>query len=292
MKYRPCGLILVLTFIFLLPIEPALARNGDNFLWQVNSGHHNLYLMGSIHLAKPDLYPLDPCFEEAFADSEVLVVEADVTAVAQDKLQTWLLANGLYPPEDSLEKHLSDKTKTKLAELDVDLAAINRFRPWLAAITIQTQKLNALGFNEKYGLDRYFLEKASGRKKIKELEGMDAQLRIFQRLSPADQELFLYSTLEELENTAATIDRIIQCWRSGDAAAFEKIFFRDYTSRPESQRLVRRVIFERNRKMQARIEKFLKTGPTHFVIVGAGHLVGAKGIVSGLKAKGYQVKQL
>jgi hypothetical protein len=44
--------------------------------------------------------------------------------------------------------------------------------------------------------------------------------------------------------------------------------------------------------MASKIEDFLKTKETYFVIVGAGHLVGEKGMVEILKKKGYQVDQM
>ena len=44
--------------------------------------------------------------------------------------------------------------------------------------------------------------------------------------------------------------------------------------------------------MASKIEDFLKTKETFFVIVGAGHLVGEKGIVETLKTKGYVVEQM
>ena len=52
------------------------------------------------------------------------------------------------------------------------------------------------------------------------------------------------------------------------------------------------LIYDRNRKMVSKIEDFLKTKETYFVIVGAGHLIGGQGIVEILKAKGYTVEQL
>ena len=52
-----------------------------------------------------------------------------------------------------------------------------------------------------------------------------------------------------------------------------------------------KLIYERNRTMAQKIEEFLKTKETYFVIVGAGHLVGEKGIVGILKKRGYRVEQ-
>jgi len=44
--------------------------------------------------------------------------------------------------------------------------------------------------------------------------------------------------------------------------------------------------------MVSKIEEFLRTKETYFVVVGAGHLVGKKGIIEMLRGKGYPVEQL
>jgi hypothetical protein len=53
-----------------------------------------------------------------------------------------------------------------------------------------------------------------------------------------------------------------------------------------------KVIFERNRRMVSKIEDFLRTKETYFVIVGAGHLVGSQGVIELLRGKGYLIEQL
>ncbi|PIV24832.1 MAG: hypothetical protein COS40_01015 [Deltaproteobacteria bacterium CG03_land_8_20_14_0_80_45_14] len=44
--------------------------------------------------------------------------------------------------------------------------------------------------------------------------------------------------------------------------------------------------------MVLKIEDFLETKETYFIIVGAGHLVGNQGIIEILRGKGYIVEQL
>jgi len=48
---------------------------------------------------------------------------------------------------------------------------------------------------------------------------------------------------------------------------------------------------KRNATMAAKIEGYLKETGEFFVVVGAGHLVGEKGIVELLKRKGFPVEQ-
>jgi uncharacterized protein YbaP (TraB family) len=53
-----------------------------------------------------------------------------------------------------------------------------------------------------------------------------------------------------------------------------------------------KLVYERNGNMTSRIEDLLRIKGTCFVIVGAGHLVGDRGIVEILRRKGYLIEQL
>jgi len=53
-----------------------------------------------------------------------------------------------------------------------------------------------------------------------------------------------------------------------------------------------KLIIIRNRNMVSKIENYLQSKGTYFVVVGAGHLIGSKGIVQLLKDRGYSVEQL
>ena len=55
------------------------------FLWTASSTSATAHILGSIHLAREDLYPLDPRIEQAFLGSDVLVVELDATRLDQDQ---------------------------------------------------------------------------------------------------------------------------------------------------------------------------------------------------------------
>ena len=52
------------------------------------------------------------------------------------------------------------------------------------------------------------------------------------------------------------------------------------------------LIIRRNRNIVLKIDDYLKTKATYFVVVGAGHLLGEKGIIQLLKERGYTVEQL
>jgi hypothetical protein len=62
--------------------------------------------------------------------------------------------------------------------------------------------------------------------------------------------------------------------------------FRDFPS------LGRRLIDVRNRNWLPKIEDCVRSGQTYFVVVGAGHIGGADGVLALLRARGYKIEQL
>ena len=83
--------------------------DGKHFLWQVDSATTRVYLMGSIHMLRQDVYPLAPVIEEAFAASDVLVLEADPFAAPQEELQQTVMAYATYPDGQTLQSQLSEQ---------------------------------------------------------------------------------------------------------------------------------------------------------------------------------------
>ncbi len=107
-------------FAWLAPAGQAAddsAPQKKHFLWKATGGKGVVYLLGTIHVAKSDLYPLDPIIEETFKKSAVLVVEVDVTkSEASKSLTQDLLRTAIYSEDESVANHLSEKTRARLAE--------------------------------------------------------------------------------------------------------------------------------------------------------------------------------
>jgi uncharacterized protein YbaP (TraB family) len=165
-------------------------------------------------------------------------------------------------------------------------------KPWFLAMTLVALESLKLGFDPNLGIDQYFLSKAEGRKKILELESLDYQLDLLSGFSDKDQELLLLYTLKDLSILEQELETLTKAWTTGDTKAMESILTRSISEDKRLAPFFEKVIYERNRKMGLKIEDFLRTGETHFIIVGAGHLVGDRGIIEILKGKGYLVEQL
>jgi uncharacterized protein YbaP (TraB family) len=292
-------LLSILFILFLLGSSSyalsAVSKDQKSFLWKVQSKTSTVYMLGSIHLLKKEIYPLNRKIENAFEKSDVLVVEANINDVGQIDIQK-LMESAFYPDNETLEKHVSRETyeviKKESGELGMPLEFINKQKPWFLALTFTSFELLKLGFDPNYGIDIYFLSKASRNKKIKELESIDYQINLFSKFSDNDQELFLLYTLKDLNILGQEVDKMIHTWTSVDTKDMESIITKGLTENRRMSSIYEKLIYERNRNMVSRIEEFLRSKETYFVIVGAGHLIGNKGIIEILRRKGYLVEQL
>jgi len=153
--------------------------------------------------------------------------------------------------------------------------------------------MKRVGIDPSYGLDRHFLEEAQqSHKQIGALEDAGSQIKLFSSLSEEFQDRLLLSSLVDMEKWASVVDLMTRSWRLGDAAAMQKLITSSVRDYPQLKPLMTKLLDDRNTAMTAKIERFLQTPKSYFVAVGAGHLVGDKGILSQLRRKNFRVEQL
>jgi uncharacterized protein YbaP (TraB family) len=290
------AIFFILVFVsFVIFAQEALSQSQKGFIWRVQSKTNTVYVLGSLHYSKKEIYPLSEKIEKAFGQSEVLVVEADINDIKKVDIQK-LMELAFYPENDTLEKHVSPEIYERVVKetggLGIPVELLNKQKPWFLAITLVALESLKLGFDPNLGIDKYFLSKAEGGKKILELESLDYQLNLLSGFSDKDQELFLLYTLKDLKILEQELGKLTQAWTSGDTKAMESILTRSVSEDRRLSFILEKLIYERNRKMASKIEDLLRTSETYFVIVGAGHLVGDRGIIENLKRKGYLVEQL
>ena len=265
------------------------------FLWKVTAGQGTVYLLGSIHAAKPEIYPLDERIEKAFKSADVLVVEVDASADKMLSLAGAMMQKAMYPPGDSLDKHIStdlfEQTKQHLARSGIPIDQWKQFKPWFLAITIAMLELQQLGIKPENGIDLHFLNRARGNKQIQELETADAQLNLLDSFSDVDQERFLKYTIQETDNIARNVNDMIRAWSNGEVDWLTAFLQKPTKDFPELRPLLVKLFDERNKQMAEKIRDYLNTGKTYFVVVGAGHVVGDNGLVKLLSKHG-DVKQM
>ncbi|MGZ3577701.1 MAG: TraB/GumN family protein [Syntrophales bacterium] len=299
MKNETAKLNKIISIILLIAIYIcagySLSYAEKNFLWRVQSKRNTVYVLGSIHLLKKDVYPLSRTIVSAFEKADVLAVEADVSDISRLDIEK-LMESAFYPDGDSLEKHVSGKTfnliKEETARAGLPMELVYNQRPWFLGLTLESVELMKSGYDPNYGIDKHFLSKAEGRKKISELESLDYQINLLAGLNDGEQELFLLYTLRELKILVQEVDKLVDAWKSGATEKMESTMTKSLTEDGRFYTIYDKLIYKRNSNMAQKIDGYLNTNKTYFVVVGAAHLLGDKGIIQLLKAKGHSVEQL
>ena len=262
-------------------------------MWKASSATNTVYLLGSIHLASRDIYPLPRQIEEAFRNSAVLLVEVDLNKVDQRKLQALLISNGLYPPGDSLWNHIGQDTKELVmrfcAENGLSADVFARLKPWLASVTASALPMQMAGMEAGLGIDKHFLDRANGGMRVEQLETAEWQLRLLADIPEVKQEQYLATTIKSTELTKQLGQQVEAAWVNGDAHKLDALLSSAYQDAAD---LAKRVFTDRNLHMAGVVEQYLKGNERCFVVVGAGHLVGKEGVVRLLQNRGVKVEQV
>jgi len=287
-------MIRIVVAVLLLVIgAPALA---EDYLWEVSSLKNKVYLFGTIHAGKESWYPLPRAVEAAFEDSKVLVVEADIADPDKIMKSTTTM---MYPPEDSLQKHVAMVDYTRFLKLlpryKVPEAAVLQMKPFMAVSFLVVSEWMRLGYAPDYGVDAYFLAKARAElKPIIEIEGVDAQIVLMESLTEDENRVIFDGTLTALESglTKEQVEEMVAAWRAGDPNAMLKTARKYNDNVKGAAAFEEKFVWGRHDSMLKKIEGYLADSKDrHFIAVGALHLAGPRGLVELLRKKGYVVKQ-
>lgn len=252
-----------------------------------------MFLLGSMHVMKDDMYPLAPEIEAAYKQASVLVFETDMKALESPALAFKLAAKATYPEDDSLKAHVSPAIYSLLISniqssfLTEDM--VNRFRPWMAAMTVVLFELQKQGFDVQNGLDKHFAARAEkDEKAIEYFEAPEFQINLLTSLDDKGSEEFLGQALRDMEVFKKQFAELVTAWQTGDVMAMDKLILESFREYPL---IHKQFLTDRNRNWIPKLEKLLNGDKDVLVVVGAGHMIGNDGVVELLTAKGYKVEQ-
>ncbi len=272
---------------------PALAQPA---LWTVRDADSTLYILGTIHLLRPETAWRTDKLDAAIAASSELWLELPTTnteAMTADMIP--LVARYGLAPDNPLSKQLTPeemKTLDEAARLaGASGAQLNAFRPWFAALTISNAAVARAGYDPSSGVDSK-IEAAFRARGIrpKGLETAEAQIQVFAGMTPAQELRYLRETLKDYQNAATELDRMVSQWASADLAGLEQMFVTELKS--EDPDLYAALLTSRNANWVTRIEQILAGKGVSFMAVGAGHLIGPDSVIAMLAAKGLKAERV
>ena len=318
---RPCTYqeAMVMAGRLVLAMYDRQDAGSHGLLWKAVNGGNTLYLLGTAHMDRSNVYPFHQSLRAALASADEVYFELDFNDQAGIAEFT---AMQTYSDGTTLKDHISEELYAQTVEVFAALGmteeAISTYKPWALAnslMSLSTQDETTTG--TAMAIDLYLNAAAvNAGKQIGGIESYALQGGIFDTLSPEYQEAYLagYVALaqssltgeapelseedqkalqEAMELQQRTLDAMMEAWKAGDAEAFVAAYDKSAVVNSEDE-LNSRLFTDRDPNMIDFAAKLLERegNNTFFMAVGAGHMVDPGGIVSGLRALGYTVEEM
>ncbi|WP_164549375.1 TraB/GumN family protein [Tsuneonella rigui] len=259
-------------------------------LWQVTApdGKPAGWLFGTIHALPEGAKWRDSAIEKAIVDADLLVVEAkDLDDSGKlSAIFTRLSHSADMPPlSERVPAAMQGRLQALLKKGGYREADFKAIETWAAAIMLAQLADDSIGEN---GVDRALLHDFRARP-IEELEGVEGQFAIFDRLPESDQRDLLGAVVEEDTMDADDSARLAKLWLKGDMDAIAREGDDGMLADPE---LKQALLVDRNKAWADKLLALHAQGKRPLVAVGAAHLAPPGGLPELLAAKGYKVARV
>ncbi|MFN2508207.1 MAG: TraB/GumN family protein [Chthoniobacterales bacterium] len=281
-------LALVSTFALGLLLAAAKAEPA---MWVVKDEDSTIYLIGTVHVLRPEMLWNSEKVTKALADSTELWLEVigdDDEAALASLIQQYGLDR-----EKPLSKKLNAKQKAKFAEVaksyGISAASVEAMKPWTIALMLTVLQVQKAGYDPKAGVEQIL--KAQAQKegdKIFGLETIEQQVRFFADLPEAEQVAFLDQTLNYAAEGVALLDELAKAWAAGNVDMIGEVLVGQLKS--EAPNLYDKLLVQRNIRWTEKIQEILGGSGVHQIAVGAGHLAGPDSVQAQLARRGVKVE--
>jgi len=265
-----------------IPAEPAL--------WEVTGDKgERAWLFGTVHSLETPVDWRSAKVDAAMDQADLLMVEiADLEDSARiSKTFSSLATSPGHPP---LSRRVAAQDRKPLERMldrhgfsDNDFANVET---WAVALTLAQAETR--GSRKEYGVDLAVLDAMDG-KPVRELEGAQRQLSIFDALPESEQRDLLAAIVSDASGLDAESKTLAEAWRGGDMALIERETETGLLADPE---LRAALLTNRNVAWSKRIETVMESGARPFVAVGSAHMAGKEGLPALLTGNGFKVTRV
>ena len=268
------------------------AARADPPLWVLHGPQSTVILFGSVHLL-PSGGDWEPArLKASIAQADDLWFEIPIDDAASLAAQRAALAQGFEPQGVTLRGQLPPTEQTHLEQIaaryGLSVEGLDRLKPWLAEVTLSLAVYRQAGAAPEDGVERTLSAAAPPGLARHAFETPEAQIGYLAQTPAADQVASLEETLGELDQGAASYQRLVAAWEAGDAHAIATEAVDPL--KQAAPGVYRALVTERNQRWVRMIKDRLKRPGLCVMVVGVGHLVGPDSVPAMLRAEGLSVE--
>jgi uncharacterized protein YbaP (TraB family) len=296
---RPLLIFLCSLFWLAIPNVSTAAATERGALFKVSLDGHEMHLFGTLHVGLPEFYPLEPRIADALGQASTLALEID-PAQPQRELLRAVREHGMLDPGtagydgmDAQRRALLDKL---IEQGGIDASRAMTFKPVLLATLLTMAEYTKQGYRSDLSSEAWLARQARANgARVLELESLDRQLSLLDRLAEADRWRFLDEMMAAIVSGAQRKEArtMVQAWSSADRNALDAIAARCELDASVSGSFVNSVLLkERNADLADSLLNLLRQERRTFAAVGVLHLLGTGSVPALLRERGVQVERI
>ena len=275
----------------------SLTAHAQSSVWKVSKGNDHIFIGGTVHILPPSEFPLPKEFEQAYKESDSIVLEAKLPDASDAEFQMSMMQQMTYDNGKTISNFLTPKTQQQLndyvSSLGVNLAMFEHFKPGFLVTMLALLEAKKAQLSGE-GVDIFYSKQANkDNKNIAYLESAEFQMNMIADMGIGDEEHFIKSNIEQMKDFKAMFTGLLKAWREGDDKQLHKLAIIPMKEDPKT---FKKLLTDRNRTWISHIERMFadngKSTDKEFVLVGVAHLAGDKSVLTLLKTKGYRVEKL
>lgn len=264
---------------------------GDNtLLWEIsgNGLTKPSFLYGTFHLlCKDDIKFSDAC-KQAIVRSNKIYLELDMDdpATLTGGLMLMNMKDGkklkdLFTADDY--KKFSNYFKDSL---QTPIGLFQSIKPYFLMAMLYPKMLPCSAVS---GIDEEIMKLAKENdKEIKGLETMAFQASVFDSIPYAKQAAELLEAIDSMDKSKKYFALMIAAYKNQQLNLIEKLMNEPGLGMEDNQDVL---LDDRNKNWVGQLKTIMKNEPV-FIAIGAGHLIGEKGLIKLLRNEGYTVRAL
>ena len=284
-------LVLVLLTLVSIPVFANEDVGEDRALfWEIRKdGETAGYLLGTIHSEDPRVLDFSEDFLHKLSENSIFAMELVPDMATLTRLTEYMH----YPPGTTLESVIGANRYaallTAMSVYKVPEEFISRMKPWAAMMTLSTPPPETGFFMD---LSISLRANGAGLKTIG-LETLEQQLSFLQDMPMQMQLDLLEQAIAEFDQVDQAHDEMVEAYLKDNLHVLQALSDEQLTgvSTEAGEYFMESGIRARNHRMAKALWPYIEHSKV-FVAVGALHLPGDDGLLSLLRARGYQLAPL
>jgi len=283
-------LLLVAFLGFSITLSAQTKKATNSLLWEIsgNGLKKPSYLFGTHHLIPAKFADTMKVLQEKLQSADAVVGEIVMDSTMQKKMAPFLMMkdNTLDSLLTKAEfKEVEDYFKTK--QPGFELKHLNNFKPAMVSLMIMLFDNPDMLKDVGEGIDNSF--QAYAKKNAKSLYGLETAEYQGALLFDGDlqkQKKALLKSIREIVKSKQKMQELKTYYLTQDIDKLTDLF---KIQDEENKEFITELLKNRNKRWLDQLPAMMQN-QSLFIAVGAGHLVGAEGLIKGLQLKGYILK--